>query len=68
MNNPAANPTKPRLAYGMEELATALGVSRSFVYQEKAAGRLRTFKLGRRTLVSDEEARRIVAAAQEAEA
>src|SRR5690606_478278 len=35
---------KPRLAYGMEELAEAIGVSRAFVYQERAAGRLKTFK------------------------
>jgi len=56
---------KPRLAYGMEEFAESIGMSRTFVYGEKSAGRLRTFKLGKRTLVSDDEARRYLAEVQQ---
>lgn len=64
MDNPAPTP-KPRLAYGIAEFAESIGMSRAFAYQEKAAGRLQTFKLGKRTLVSDEEARRYLAQAQQ---
>jgi excisionase family DNA binding protein len=46
------------LAYRIEELATLLGVSRSFVYLEIQAGRLRPVKLGRCTIILAEEVRR----------
>lgn len=65
-DSPTPKTPKPRLAYGMEELAEAIGVSRAFVYQERAAGRLKTFKLGRRTMVRAEEAKRYLDAMQEA--
>lgn len=64
MEKPAA--ATPRLAYGMEELAEAIGVSRACVYGLKAEGKLTTFKLGRRTLVTADEARRLLTELQAA--
>ena len=45
------------LAYSMEELAKAVGVSRSYLYQEMKRGRLHAIKVGARTLVTIEQAR-----------
>jgi len=49
--------TANRAAWSIEEFAARYGISRSRVYQEIAAGRLKTSKIG---------ARRVVTAAQEA--
>lgn len=57
---------KPRLAYTLGELADSLGVSRAFLYRLKGEGKLRMVKLGRRTLVTAEEAQRMLADLQEA--
>ena len=57
---------KPRLAYTLDELADALGVSRAFLYRLRGEGKLKMVKLGRRTLVTAEEARRMLADLQEA--
>jgi excisionase family DNA binding protein len=46
-----------RLAYRIDELAALLGVSRSFIYLEIAAGRLRPIKLGRCTVIRAEDVR-----------
>ena len=46
---------KGRHAYAIEEVRQQLGgVSRQTVYNEIAAGRLRTFTIGRRRLVSEQ--------------
>jgi excisionase family DNA binding protein len=43
-----------RLALSIAEFATVTGVSRSKLYEEIKAGRLKIAKVGRRTLVSGE--------------
>jgi excisionase family DNA binding protein len=45
----AAVPAAPRL-FSIDEAAAALGLGRSLLYLEIAAGRLRTVKVGRRRL------------------
>jgi excisionase family DNA binding protein len=45
-----------RLAYRIDDLAEALGVSRTKLYSEIAAGKLRAVKLGSRTLVTTRDA------------
>ena len=49
MDDRSTTPTK--LAYGITEACKSVGLGRSFLYQEIAAGRLRTFKVGTRTLI-----------------
>ncbi len=49
-------------AHTLEEAAEALGVSRRTVYIEIGAGRLQSFTIGRRRLISDEALRRYVEA------
>ena len=44
------------LAYSIRALSAASNLSRSFIYLEIKAGRLKIFKAGRRTLVSREAA------------
>ena len=41
----------PRAAYSVPEAVQITGVGRSRLYQEIAAGRLRSVKVGRRTLI-----------------
>jgi hypothetical protein len=43
-------------AYDIRSFCRAYGISRSFAYLEKKAGRLRSFKAGRKTLISREAA------------
>lgn len=43
-------------AYDIKSFCKAYSVSRSFVYLEMAAGRLKSFKAGRRRLISREAA------------
>lgn len=43
-------------AYDMRSFCTAYGISRSFAYVEIKAGRLKTLKAGRRTLISRQAA------------
>jgi excisionase family DNA binding protein len=45
-----------RLAYRIDDLAEALGVSRTKLYSEIAAGKLRAVKLGSRTLITTRDA------------
>lgn len=45
-----------RQAYDIPSFCKAFCISRSFVYLEIKAGRLRPFKAGRRTLISSEAA------------
>jgi excisionase family DNA binding protein len=51
---PAADtsPGEPRLAFGVQEVADALGVSRELVKHMIRTGQLPSVKLGRRRLIS----------------
>jgi excisionase family DNA binding protein len=51
----------PRLSYRIVELAQATGIGRSRLYEEISAGRLRTVKFGRSTLVLAEDANAFLA-------
>ena len=53
-----ARPNPDRLAYRIDEVATMLGVSRSFIYLEIKARRLHPVKLGRCTVIRADEVRR----------
>lgn len=64
-----ANDTKKRakvirpvekLTYRPEEAAEALGVSRTTIYKEIQAGRVRTFKYGAATLIRRSELERLI--------
>jgi excisionase family DNA binding protein len=50
--------TSPHLAFSIDQLAKAVSIGRTRIYQEIKAGRLRPLKCGRRTLVSAAEAQR----------
>lgn len=52
------------LAVSINDAAKALGLGRTSIYAMIGDGRLDAFKLGRRTLVTTESIRRLVAAAQ----
>jgi excisionase family DNA binding protein len=47
------SPTK--LSYGIAEAVQATNVGRSLLYQEIRAGRLKTFKVGNRTLIATDD-------------
>ena len=47
------SPTK--LAYGIAEAVTATNVGRSRLYEEIRAGKLKTFKVGNRTLIAADD-------------
>lgn len=49
-----------RLAYSINETASALGLGRTSIYAMIADGRLEAFKLGRRTLIKAESIRRLI--------
>lgn len=57
----------PRVGYSIDETARMFGVCRQTVYNAVNAGHLKTFKMGRRRLVSPEAARAYVRA-QESQA
>jgi excisionase family DNA binding protein len=42
----------PNLTYGIRQACQVTGLSRSFLYQQIAAGRLPTRKVGSRTLIA----------------
>lgn len=47
--------TNQKLAYGICDALSLVSVGRSLLYKEIKAGRLRTFKIGSRTLISHKE-------------
>jgi len=49
-----------KLAYSINETAQALSLGRTSVYAMLADGRLKSFKLGRRTLIKAESIHRLV--------
>lgn len=53
MNTPAADrSTSPRIAYSIDDVIHLVGLSRQTVYNEINRGRLKTFTVGKRRLVS----------------
>ena len=46
----------PRLSYRISEFSQATGICRTRLYEEIAAGRLRTVKFGRSTLIFADDA------------
>jgi len=44
-----------RLTYGIRQACETTGLGRSKLYQEISEGRLRTFKVGSRTLIAAED-------------
>ena len=47
--------TDQRLAYGIREACTATGLGRSILYQLIADGDLKTFKIGSRRLIAEDD-------------
>ena len=47
------SPTK--LAYGISEAVQATNIGRSLLYEEIRAGKLKTFKIGNRTLIATDD-------------
>lgn len=50
-----------RLAYSPQEAAKALGISRAFLYRLIQSGELRSFRIGRRRMVSAEALKDLIA-------
>ena len=48
-------PGVDRLAHSIADALALVPVGRSLLYEEIRAGRLRTFKIGSRTLIADED-------------
>ncbi|RIK16416.1 MAG: ethanolamine utilization protein EutA [Acidobacteria bacterium] len=49
-----------RLLHPIPDAATVLGIGRSTLYELIAAGKIRTVKIGRRTLIAQDELERYV--------
>jgi excisionase family DNA binding protein len=49
------DPAPPKLAYGIADAVQATSVGRSLLYEEIRAGKLRTFKVGARTLIAADD-------------
>lgn len=52
---PESERNVPSVSYSVEDAAIALGIGRTFCFHLIKVGKLRAFKLGRRTLVSVRE-------------
>ena len=52
-NNTQQFPQK--LAYGISDAVAASSMSRAFLYNEIQVGRLKTFKVGKRTLIAADD-------------
>ena len=57
-------PDKSKIAYSIPELCEATTLGRSLIYQENKNGNLRIVKVGRRTIITIDEAKRYVRAKQ----
>ena len=49
--------------HSINAVCGALSMGRTWLYEEISAGRIKAVKLGRRTLISDAELRRVIAEA-----
>lgn len=57
----AWRPGMERIAVSIEEARYAIGIGRTKIYELIKEGRLKTFKLGRRTLIKVESIRSLIA-------
>jgi excisionase family DNA binding protein len=57
-----------KLAYSIEEVAEATGLSRSLIYDEMNAGRLGYIKVGRRRIITRKQLEAFLSAAEGAAA
>ncbi|EPY03230.1 helix-turn-helix domain-containing protein [Magnetospirillum fulvum] len=55
MINRITEPRPAPLAYSIRDALAAVGIGRSSLYSEIGAGRLKTFKIGSRTLIAAED-------------
>lgn len=55
------NNSKPILSYSIEDFCEATGTTRTTAYKAIADGRLRSFKLGRRRMISAGAAQEFIA-------
>lgn len=55
--NPAPDQQVVKVAFTIDEFCGSFGVGRSYVYEEIKAGRLKSRKAGRRTLITADDAR-----------
>jgi len=55
---PTTSVTTSRLAWGLAEVASALGVSLGFLRKEIRRGSLKAVKVGRRVLILDQDLKR----------
>jgi excisionase family DNA binding protein len=62
----AGSATHSRRAFPIREFCLRYGIGRTHAYQEIAAGRLRALKVGRRTLITYDDAETWLAALPEA--
>lgn len=51
----------PRISYNLDEFIAATGLNRTAIYAALAQGQLRSFKIGRRRMISAEAARDFIA-------
>jgi excisionase family DNA binding protein len=58
------SPTK--LAYGISEVVEATNVGRSRLYEDIRAGKLKTFKVGKRTLIAADDLKKWLESYREA--
>ncbi|MCC0004179.1 MAG: helix-turn-helix domain-containing protein [Methylobacteriaceae bacterium] len=52
-----------RLAYPVNDFCTAIGIGRSKLYELRAQGKIKTIKIGGRTLIPASEGHRLIAEA-----
>lgn len=65
---PARLSVTEKVAFDINEFCEAFGVGRSFVYQELAEGRLKAKKVGRKNLITKQQADEWLAALPDARA
>jgi hypothetical protein len=58
----------PTLARSVDDFAMAIGIGRTTLYAEIAAGRLKARKVGKRTVILDEDGRAFLASLPELQA
>jgi excisionase family DNA binding protein len=60
MKTNTSEPVMERLAYSVNDIAEALGVSNQHIFNMIKQGEIKKFKLGRRTLISVKEFNKLI--------